>query len=79
MPIYLYKCARGHVTETVHHMGEIISVACSTCGYETRRMFVVANVKKSSFIEPSPAIKQFLGTTSERRDQYEAKKAARGK
>lgn len=78
MPVYLYKCSKNHITEVVHHMGEVVTVRCSACGNVTRRMFAAPSVKKSSFIEPSPAIKNFLSTTSERRDKFEAKKAARG-
>lgn len=78
MPIYLYRCSKNHITEVVHHMGEVVTVRCAECGNVTRRMFVAQNVKKSSFIEPSPAIKEYLSTTSQRRDQYEEKKAARG-
>lgn len=78
MPIYLYKCAQGHQVELSHGMGQTINVHCAVCGNTLRRVFTVPAIKGSSFIEPSPAIKNFLSTSSERRDKFEAKKAARG-
>lgn len=77
MPTYLYTCAQGHDTELVHRMGETVNVRCSVCGNTLRRRYTMPNVQKSGFIERSPAIKQFLDTTSQRRDKFEEKKAAR--
>jgi hypothetical protein len=77
MPTYLYTCKNHHVTEFSHAPGEVINSNCSTCGEPLRRKFTAPNIKRSCFIEPSPAIKRHLDTVDERRDRFEEKYANR--
>lgn len=78
MPRYEYKCKNGHRSEISHAPGAVVVRYCGTCGLKLVRVFSSPNIRRSSFIEPSPAIKKFLDNTPQRRDEYLARKEARG-
>lgn len=77
MPVYQYRCGNGHVTEIIHGMGEVVNVNCAYCGGALRRRYIMPNVKRSSFIEPSPAIRNWLDDTPARLERVAAKQEAR--
>ena len=51
MPIYEYKCANGHVFETVQSMSDDPLTACEVCGAPVERVFhpVAVHFKGSGF------------------------------
>jgi hypothetical protein len=77
MPVYLYTCKQKHTIEVIHAPGQFVNMTCLVCGGEMRRKFTAPNIKRSCFIEPSPAIKRHLDTVDERRDRFEEKYANR--
>ena len=51
MPIYEYKCANGHVFETVQSMSDDPITACPECGAPVERVFhpIAVHFKGSGF------------------------------
>ena len=51
MPIYEYKCANGHVFETVQSMSDDPITACPECGAAVERVFhpIAVHFKGSGF------------------------------
>jgi hypothetical protein len=73
MPIYLYACKNHHLTEISHAPGQVINSYCSLCGEPLHRKFTAPNIKRSCFIEPSPAVAAHLQSVDQRRDSFAAK------
>jgi putative FmdB family regulatory protein len=73
MPSYLYRCPEGHEFTVIHGMLEITRQFCPLCGAEAHRKPQALAIKRSCFIEPSPAIKQHLDNVPRLRDEYERK------
>ena len=51
MPIYEYRCERGHTFEAIQRMTDDPLTACSTCGAPVQRVFhpVAVHFKGSGF------------------------------
>ena len=74
MPLYLYTCKEGHTNTIVHGMNEIVKPFCSVCGGSMWKKPQALNIKRSCFIEPSPAVRKHLETANQQRDQYREKR-----
>lgn len=51
MPLYGYRCARGHLAETHHAMGQApATIACRDCGDDApaRRLFTTRGLGRST-------------------------------
>lgn len=72
MPLYIYRCKNKHENTLIHGMNEIVKPFCSVCGEPMWKKPQALAIKRSCFIEQSPAIRDHLAHLSEKRDQYEA-------
>jgi putative FmdB family regulatory protein len=63
MPIYEYRCDRGHTFETLQSMNDEPLTSCSTCGDPVQRVFhpVAVHFKGSGFYTTDYASKKAAG------------------
>ena len=63
MPIYEYKCANGHVFETVQSMSDDPITACPECGAAVERVFhpIAVHFKGSGFYSTDYGSKKQAG------------------
>jgi putative FmdB family regulatory protein len=86
VPIYEYKCANGHVFETVQSMSDDPLNVCEICGAPVERVFhpVAVHFKGSGFYttdygSKKKAASQDGGTESEKPAKSEKKETAKAK
>jgi putative FmdB family regulatory protein len=67
MPIYEYRCERGHTFEVVQRMTEDPLATCTTCGAPVQRVFhpVAVHFKGSGFYNTDYGKKSKSGAASE--------------
>jgi putative FmdB family regulatory protein len=66
MPIYEYRCERGHTFEVMQRMSEDPLTSCSTCDAPVKRVFhpVAVHFKGSGFYTTDYGKKRSAGTSS---------------
>ena len=86
MPIYEYKCANGHLFETVQSMSDDPLKVCEICGAPVERVFhpVAVHFKGSGFYttdygSKKKAASQDGGKESEKPAKSETKETAKAK
>jgi putative FmdB family regulatory protein len=74
MPIYEYRCERGHTFEVVQRMTDDPLASCSTCGAPVQRVFhpVAVHFKGSGFYNTDYGKKK-AGASSESGSSSESK------
>ena len=74
MPIYEYRCEKGHTFEAVQRMIEDPLTSCSTCGAPVQRVFhpVAVHFKGSGFYNTDYGKKK-AGASSESGSKAESK------
>ncbi len=67
MPIYEYKCEKGHVFEVLQRMADDSLEKCTICGSGVRRVFhpVAVHFKGSGFYNTDYGKQKGKGTSSE--------------
>ncbi|MEX2194083.1 MAG: FmdB family zinc ribbon protein [Thermoleophilaceae bacterium] len=68
MPIYEYRCEKGHTFEVMQRMTDDALNACETCGAPAQRVFhpVAVHFKGSGFYNTDYGKKQRGGATAEK-------------
>jgi putative FmdB family regulatory protein len=79
VPIYEYKCARGHHFEVVQRMTDDPAAVCEVCGEPVERVFhpVAVHFKGSGFYTTDYARKQ-SGSTDSSRDSKPSESKRKG-
>jgi putative FmdB family regulatory protein len=67
MPIYEYKCKKGHVFEVMQRMADDSLEQCATCGAPVQRVFhpIAVHFKGSGFYNTDYGKQKGKGTQSE--------------
>jgi len=74
VPLYEYRCAKGHNTEVFHPIAETPSIVCEVCGKPTQRVLSPPMIHTQYYFSP-----QVHGARKPRhRPEPPAAKPARG-
>ena len=75
MPIYEYRCERGHTFEVMQRMTDDPLTSCSTCEAPVQRVFhpVAVHFKGSGFYSTDYGKKSSASSTSDSSSKSEAK------
>ena len=81
MPIYEYKCANGHVFETVQSMSDDPITACPECGAPVERVFhpIAVHFKGSGFYSTDYGSKKQAGQDGAGKDTEKTSKPEKKK
>ena len=79
MPIYEYRCERGHTFEVSQRMTDDPLTSCSTCEAPVQRVFhpVAVHFKGSGFYTTDYGKKKPAGSTDSKPESKEAKAEAK--
>jgi putative FmdB family regulatory protein len=77
MPIYEYRCERGHTFEVMQRMTDDPLTSCSTCEAPVQRVFhpVAVHFKGSGFYTTDYGKKKSAASTDSKPEPKEEKKA----
>ena len=81
MPIYEYKCEKGHVFEVMQRMADDALTACEKCGAPVQRVFhpVAVHFKGSGFYNTDYGTKRRARETEKAAEDGAAKTEAKAK
>jgi putative FmdB family regulatory protein len=81
VPIYEYKCANGHVFETVQSMSDDPITACPECGAPVERVFhpIAVHFKGSGFYSTDYGSKKQAGQDGAGKDTEKTSKPEKKK
>jgi putative FmdB family regulatory protein len=81
MPIYEYRCERGHTFEVMQRMTDDPLTSCSTCDAPVERVFhpVAVHFKGSGFYSTDYGKKKAAGATSDSTSKPESKDTSSSK
>ena len=81
MPIYEYRCERGHTFEVMQRMTDDPLTSCSTCDAPVQRVFhpVAVHFKGSGFYATDYGKKKGAGAASDSTSKSESKDAKESK
>jgi putative FmdB family regulatory protein len=81
MPIYEYRCERGHTFEVMQRMTDDPLTSCSTCDAPVERVFhpVAVHFKGSGFYSTDYGKKKAAGATSDSTSKSESKDTSSSK
>jgi putative FmdB family regulatory protein len=77
MPIYEYRCERGHTFEVMQRMSEDPVTSCTTCDASVQRVFhpVAVHFKGSGFYNTDYGKKRKGGSSSESSSESKSEKS----
>ena len=75
MPIYEYRCAKGHTFEEIQRMTDDPLTACTVCGAPVQRVFhpVAVHFKGSGFYNTDYGKKKKAGAAAESSSKNDSK------
>jgi putative FmdB family regulatory protein len=81
MPIYEYRCERGHTFEVMQRMSEDPITSCTTCDASVQRVFhpVAVHFKGSGFYNTDYGKKRKGGSSSESESKSSDSKSSESK